>query len=98
VHCGRKKQSRYYNQCKEVRSATASPLSNFLARFPLAATLLTRAMASPNSIFLTLSSKEFMKKLTNYELKFCGKNPRYRFWIRKMLAYVADNSEQRMMN
>jgi hypothetical protein len=56
------------------------------------------AMASPNSIVLILSSKEFMKKLKNYELKFCGKNPRYRFWIRKMLAYVADNSEQRMMN
>jgi hypothetical protein len=97
VYCGRTKQSRFNNQCKEVRSATASLLTNFPARFPLATTLLPVCDGQPQ--FDCFDPRdEIIEKINNLRIKILRKNPRYRFWIRKMLAYVPDNSEQRMMN
>jgi hypothetical protein len=68
---------------KKFQLTTASLLSNFPARFPLAATLVTRAMASPNSIVLTLSSKEFMKKLKKLRIKILRKKPAIPFLDKK---------------
>jgi hypothetical protein len=82
VYCGRTKQSRFINQCKEVRPATASLLSHFLARSTCSH--LTPSVRWPAPLrFFDLELQGIHEKIKKLRIKILREKPAIPFLDKK---------------